>query len=101
MNNRELLFVYGTLLEPHVQRNIIGRIVCGKPDILNDYRKETKMLSDGSFPVIISDPGCNVNGCVLSLTSEEIARCDEYEGSEYHRFKVVLCSGIEAWTYSI
>ncbi len=96
-----MLFVYGTLLDPCIQQKVIGRIVKGKADLLQGYHKKMKRFSDGVFPVITSDPDGIVEGCVIELTSDELSRCDKYEGSEYHRIKISLRSGIEAWTYTI
>lgn len=74
--------------------------MCGIPDTLVGYIKKDKQFHDGNFPVIHPDQSRSVDGLLLELSSEELFKCDQYEGAEYCRFKVMLKSGISAWVYS-
>ena len=96
----ELLFVYGTLQDPEVQTRIIGRTVSGTPDVLEDFFKSPIAMSDGVYPLVIPRHGAAVEGMVLEVTQEELARMDVYETSAYRRVRVPLRSGREAWVYA-
>lgn len=90
-----LIFVYGTLYDPEVQQRVFGRITKGTPDVLRGYRKATFE----QYPMAIPDEAGQIDGRVLEVTDEEIARMDFYEGDAYIRVAVILESGREAWVY--
>lgn len=100
MSNQNLLFVYGTLIQPQVQQKVIGRLVPGVPDGLEGFQKETIVLEDGVFPILVKAKGSIVKGWVLQITNTELASIDEYEGSAYQRVSVVLSSGKTAFVYT-
>ncbi|MFH0712528.1 MAG: gamma-glutamylcyclotransferase family protein [Candidatus Jorgensenbacteria bacterium] len=94
----EKLFVYGTLKEPEIQKEAIGRIAGGVPDVLKKYRK-TEMPIDGeNYPVIVPDENGVVYGLILEVSPEELKMLDDYE-VEYKRIEVVLEGGTSAWVY--
>jgi gamma-glutamylcyclotransferase (GGCT)/AIG2-like uncharacterized protein YtfP len=93
------LFAYGTLLDETIQKNVIGHLVEGTADLLIGYRKTMRQFCSGIYPDLIDDAKCEVNGQILDLSSEELERCDRYEGDEYRRVKVLLKSGVEAFVY--
>lgn len=93
------LFVYGTLLNETVQKNVIGRLVEGTLDLLVGYRKTMRQFSSGIYPDLIENSTCEVNGQILDLTADELERCDQYEGDEYRRMKVLLKSGVAVFVY--
>jgi gamma-glutamylcyclotransferase (GGCT)/AIG2-like uncharacterized protein YtfP len=95
----EKLFVYGTLMDPIVQERIIGRVIGGESDVLEDFFKSKLALVEGHYPLVIPKPGSQVHGLVLEVSSLELARMDAYETSAYRRFWVRLQSGTEAWVY--
>ena len=96
----EQLFVYGTLQDPAVQQRVIGRTTTGKPDTLDGFFKSRIALGDGIFPIVIPRHGASVEGLVLDITPEELARMDIYETSAYRRIWVTLRSGLEVWVYA-
>lgn len=96
---QELLFVYGTLKEGGIQERVIGRLVPSEPDELEGYGKSAIKLSGRMYPIISPREGSVVEGEVLELTPEELARIDRYEGQAYTRQKVTLSSGKTAWVY--
>lgn len=89
------LFVYGTLTIKHVQHQVIGRPIHGRPDTLHDYRKHTRL----AYPVALPQRGAHIPGQVLEVSEEELARADAYEGNGYVRVWVTLASGEQAWVY--
>lgn len=95
----ELVFVYGTLRDPKIQTEIIGRLVEGSPDTLVGYKKSTITLRNTVYPILVPEPNGIIEGEILKLTPDELARVDEYETNAYRRVKVTLKSGREAWVY--
>jgi gamma-glutamylcyclotransferase (GGCT)/AIG2-like uncharacterized protein YtfP len=97
---KELLFVYGTLLEPEIQREAFGRSTRGEPDLLFGYERKEIFLHGETYPIIMRQAGARVPGRVLSLTTEELKRLDKYEDPIYQRIAVTLNSGRQAWVYA-
>ena len=83
------LFIYGTLLNPLVQKQVLGRHGPGEPDTLAGYKKYSIRLATGVYPIIRPETG----GLV------ELALIDRYEGDAYQQKKVTLVSGRWAWVY--
>lgn len=95
----ERLFVYGTLQIPTVQQVVFGRSILGMPDTLPGFRKSEIELGLHRYPIAVRDADSQINGLLLELTADELARGDEYETKAYDRVRVKLKSGIEAWVY--
>ncbi|HVZ12454.1 MAG TPA: gamma-glutamylcyclotransferase family protein [Patescibacteria group bacterium] len=95
----ELIFVYGTLRDPKIQMDIIGRLIEGTPDTLLGYEKSTIKLRNIVYPILV--PGNNgvIEGEILKVSQEELNKIDEYETDAYRRVKVKLKSGTDAWVY--
>jgi gamma-glutamylcyclotransferase (GGCT)/AIG2-like uncharacterized protein YtfP len=96
----ELLFVYGTLMNPLVQQRVFGRTVPGQTDRLVGYKKDLIHLGSGVYPIIRPEVGGVVEGMVIQVTPAELALIDRYEGPAYRRIRVKLVSGREAWVYT-
>ena len=95
----ELLFVYGSLRDSKVQLEIIGRLVDGTPDILLGYDTSTVKLYEQIYPILVPKRNGVINGEVLRLTKDELAKIDIYETDAYRRVKITLKSGLEVWVY--
>lgn len=107
-----LLFTYGTLHLPHVQRTVFGRELPGEPDAVVGHRLTDVEITD---PVVIaasgtaihpmlepsSDPADRVDGHVLALDDDQLAAADAYEVDAYRRVEVRLTSGRTAWVYAL
>jgi len=96
------IFCYGTLQEPSVQLELIGRTVDGPLTsikgfiVLRDYVD----IDDGiAYPRIVE----HINGCVygriLEFTDEEVAILDKYETEMYYLTEVTTRDGDVVWTY--
>jgi gamma-glutamylcyclotransferase (GGCT)/AIG2-like uncharacterized protein YtfP len=96
---KEHLFVYGTLMEPDVQKRVFGRTALGKPDTLTGYKKCSIRLGSSVYPIIKSEAGSAVEGIVIEVTLAELKLIDRYETDVYRRKKVMLASGRWAWVY--
>lgn len=110
MNEAEaLLFSYGTLQLPGVQRSQFGRLLQGRDDVLRGYRQVEITIRD---PDVLEASGTEVHlalvpdesappipGKVFRLTAEELAAADLYESENYVRVAAPLASGTVAWVY--
>ncbi|MEK7195371.1 MAG: gamma-glutamylcyclotransferase family protein [Patescibacteria group bacterium] len=97
MGNR--LFIYGTLINPEVQKNVLGRVADGVPDALIGYKKSEIEVEGKEYPLIVPDEGEKVGGLVINVADRELEKIDEYETAVYKRKSVVLERGISAWVY--
>jgi gamma-glutamylcyclotransferase (GGCT)/AIG2-like uncharacterized protein YtfP len=93
------LFIYGTLINPKIQKNIIGHIINGIPDILKRYEKSAIEIDNEKYPIIIPNKNKIVSGFIIEISNDELKKIDEYEGVEYKRIEIVLQSGISVWVY--
>lgn len=83
------LFLYGTLLDPAVlerqagQRGLARRL---RPAVLRGWRRVA--LRGTPYPTIIPELGANIEGAVLRVGPEALARLAAYEGASYRRVPV-------------
>lgn len=107
---RHLLFSYGTLQQPEVQRETFGRVLEGDPDVLPGYTTDYAEIEDhrvvdlsglAVHPIVrrTGNPVDKVVGKALWLSDAELDAADEYEVSLYRRVEVTLASGRPAWVY--
>ncbi|HEV7361009.1 MAG TPA: gamma-glutamylcyclotransferase family protein [Mycobacterium sp.] len=106
----ELLFSYGTLQLPEVQRATFGRALPGRRDAIVGYDLNQVTITD---PHVIATSGsdrhpilrrsdradAHVDGMVFEISETELAAADEYEVDDYRRIAVPLRSGATAWVY--
>ena len=106
-----LLFSYGTLQKPDVQRATFGRALRGRKDGLPGYclaqvaitdpaLRAASGLSHNANALASPNPDDVVEGMVLEITQRELLAADGYEAPvEYRRVEVRLRSGDRAWVY--
>src|SRR6478735_5134161 len=106
----ELLFSYGTLRQPGVQRDVFGRELDGRPDAIVGYDLDYVTITD---PHVIASSGNDrhpilkptdradvaVEGTVYAVSDCDLAAADDYEVDDYERIAVPLRSGDQAWVY--
>ena len=105
-----MLFSYGTLRDPVVQRATFGRELAGRDDRLPGYIMALVEITDPDViavsgqthhPILIetADPTGSVPGVVFEVTDSELSAADRYEVDDYRRVLVSLASGEWAWVY--
>jgi hypothetical protein len=105
-----LLFSYGTLRDPGVQRATFGRELAGSADGLVGYRVELLEITDAHVlavsgerfhPILVAtgNPADIVAGTALEVTDAELLLADDYEVDDYTRVAAPLASGTTAWVY--
>lgn len=105
-----LLFSYGTLRDPAVQKANFGRELAGREERILGFRLDLLEITDPHVvavsgqthhPILIStgNPADSVDGSVFELTDEELLLADEYEVDDYHRIAAPLASGDAPWVY--
>ncbi|TDV94780.1 gamma-glutamylcyclotransferase family protein [Vreelandella neptunia] len=87
------VFVYGTLRYAPVRLVVMGSFGAPQDAVLEGYQRNGLDLSP--------QPGSNVEGLLLRVDAEELARLDRYErlGVRYERMTVTLGDGTRAWVY--
>lgn len=104
------LFSYGTLQMESVQLDSFGRQLKGTKDFLVGYELSEIEIADKA---VIESSGTNlhpilkytgnlsdlVSGVVFEVSSEELAKADDYEVAEYTRVAAEFKSGNTAWIY--
>ncbi|MBF8221607.1 gamma-glutamylcyclotransferase family protein [Halomonas sp. 328] len=87
------VFVYGTLRHAPLRWVIYGRAGDPQPAILPGYRREGLDIT--------RDASASVEGLLLRVDAEELARLDRYErlGIRYERVERHLADGQPAWVY--
>ncbi len=87
------VFVYGTLRSGLVRWIVKGRAGESRSARLEGFRRSALDLEEA--------PGEHVEGEVITVSAEELARLDRYErlGIRYERVRLVLADGTEAWVY--
>lgn len=104
-----LLFSYGTLRDPAVQRALFGGEVRTSADSLPGFRIEQQAITD---PAVVATSGSDshpilrpggpddvVDGACLELDDEQLAAADRYEVDAYTRVRATTASGRPAWVY--
>ena len=106
-----LLFSYGTLRNPDVQRSTFGRLLQGDADELVGFAHSILRIDDPAFVAasgkadhdIVTFTGRDedrVPGMVFEVSDQELARSDDYEPAGYTRMAARLASGRESWVYA-
>ncbi|OJA07323.1 hypothetical protein QHL1GM_03515 [Halomonas sp. QHL1] len=87
------VFVYGTLRYAPIRLAVMGSFGAPKEAVLEGYQRSGLDLSP--------QPGSNVEGLLLRVDAEELARLDRYErlGVRYERMAITLGDGTRAWVY--
>ncbi len=96
------LFVYGTLRDDGVVRQVTGRTFPKVEGTLTGYRR-VEASPRFPYPYLVAQEGASVRGVVLlGVDPESLGRLDEYEGGCYERRRVAVSAGQgtrEAWVY--
>ena len=95
----EQLFGYGTLKLAEVQLEIIGREVELALDALKGFKTEPVAIGGAEYRTLVPDKSSEIEGAIISVTKDELARIDAYEPEEYKRVSVTMVSGTTAWVY--
>lgn len=96
----ERVFTYGTLKDPAIQQKLLGRTLTMTSDILPGFKRGEIVLNSGTYLIAIKAyPTDQITGQVLEVTTEELAKLDEYETNAYQRQLETLESGAKAWAY--
>ncbi|MCK5778717.1 MAG: gamma-glutamylcyclotransferase [Rhodospirillales bacterium] len=95
-------FFYGTLCDPEIAREILGRPLSGcspKPCALAGYKRV--YVAGATYPGLIADPEGEVKGLqVYRISPLEASRLSRYEGREYtlEEKEVTLADGTKEMT---
>lgn len=93
------LFIYGTLINPEIQKEVFGRKIKGVSGVLKGYKKSEIEIKNQTYPIIIPNNSSAIRGLVIEVTEDEFKKIDKYETNAYQRKAVVLESGIHVLVY--
>jgi gamma-glutamylcyclotransferase (GGCT)/AIG2-like uncharacterized protein YtfP len=82
-----------------VQHRVFGRLVGGVRDALDGFELGRITIDGGEYPVLRPGGATRIEGLVLRLTDEDLAKTDAYETAAYARVEVTLVSGRSAFVY--
>lgn len=99
MENKNKLFIYGTLMDSEIQELVWGRKTKGSSDILMGYKRSEIKIDRATYPLIVLSKTGKVEGVVIKVTNDELSKIDKYETDAYKRIEVILKSGKSAWAY--
>jgi gamma-glutamylcyclotransferase (GGCT)/AIG2-like uncharacterized protein YtfP len=94
----ETIFVYGTLKESEVQKNVIGRVAQITPNILQGHDLSSIVINNNTYWIAKIGLGL-IAGYTYKVSKEELLKIDEYETTAYKRKLVKLKNGQQAWVY--
>src|SRR5262245_39412694 len=97
-----LLFSYGTLQQPAVQRATFGRELLGQPDELPGFEACVVRMGAETYRNVRFNgrDESRIAGTLFEVTDEEMAGSDVYEReAAYERVQATLASGRRAWVY--
>jgi hypothetical protein len=97
----ELVFSYGTLRQPGVQRDVFGRELDGRPDAIVGYDLDYVTITD---PRVIAASGSDrhpmlrstdradaaIEGTVYAVSDGDLEAADDYEVNDYARRAIPL-----------
>ena len=96
-----LIFAYGTLKDPRIRKEVTGRDIEAKEDIIAGFCMDKIILDCIEYPILTPCTTLknSVQGVVFTVNDNELKDIDKYESDAYQRIKVRLTSGIDAWVY--
>lgn len=95
----DLVFVYGTLKDPEVQKNLFGRVVSGDLANLPGYSKFSLGAENHNYFDAVPHPFSFVKGQVIKVSPQELKLIDLYETKNRRRVKLTLDNKETAWVY--
>jgi gamma-glutamylcyclotransferase (GGCT)/AIG2-like uncharacterized protein YtfP len=83
------LFVYGTLMLPHVVRALTGTSLAGGPARLRDHARYA--VHGEVYPAVVARAGASTSGVLLEgVGPQALAILDRFEGPLYERVRTVI-----------
>lgn len=86
------LFSYGTLQDPIIQIQWLGRLLNRRPASINGWHKTTIELDGGVYPAI-KQGNEQIWGSILEIDEEDFTALDTYEGPAYKRITTHTSAG--------
>jgi gamma-glutamylcyclotransferase (GGCT)/AIG2-like uncharacterized protein YtfP len=80
-----MLFVYGSLIDPAVQLEVIDRNPAMEPYVVTGYKKSTLMIDNQKWFIAEPSDGDSVDGMIMELNEAELEAIDVWEGESYQR----------------
>ena len=96
----EKLFIYGTLQDPIVQNEVLGRTLQGRYALVDNYVLMRDWNVEGiSYPRLWPHSAGCVIGQIIEITEGELKTLDEYETDAYTREEIFVKNEGNIQTY--
>jgi hypothetical protein len=82
-----------------VQHRVFGRLIGGLRDALEGFELGAVSIDGRDYPVLRLGGSARIDGLVLRLTDDDLAKADAYETAVYARIEVTLVSRRRAFVY--
>ena len=82
-----------------MQHRVFGRVVGGVRDALEGFELGAIMIDGAEYRALRPGGAARIEGLVLRLTDDDLAKADTYETDAYARIEVTLVSGRHAFVY--
>ena len=82
-----------------MQHRVFGRVVGGVRDALEGFELGAIMIDGNEYRALRPGGAARIEGLVLRLTDDDLAKADAYETEAYTRIEVTLVSGRRAFVY--
>lgn len=79
------LFTYGTFQHPYVQEKILGRVIEGRPGVLEGYAVNCAL----DYYDVAEDAKSSIRGLVLDIAEQELDRADLWENVPLYTRKLL------------
>lgn len=94
-----LLFIYGTLRQPDIQKTVFGGPIVGSADSLRDFALGEVVVVGKTYLNLVARADSTVDGMVIEVNEEQLRNADEFETEKYSRQEFLLASGRRAEAY--
>jgi hypothetical protein len=82
-----------------VQHRVFGRLVGGVRDALEGFELGRISIDGAEYRALRPGGAGRIEGLVLRVTDDDLAKADAYETAAYARVEVTLVSGRRAFVY--
>ena len=82
-----------------MQHRVFGRLVGGVRDALTGFELGAITIDGAEYRALRPGGSARIEGLVLRVTDDDLAKSDAYETAAYARIEVTLVSGRRAFVY--
>jgi len=93
------LFIYGTLVDSKIQKEVLNKTFKLTAQTLLGYKIIETKIDGVVYPAVVQDLNGKVEGFTIEVSNEDLQKIDLYETDKYKRIIVSLINGEASWVY--